>query len=263
MGIRLLPQPKLTPYFGPVLGDDLLHSGRADQAVKLLLKDVYQQFDAFCFSPPPQASELQNALNSHFGHDRHHTTKRMRTNWKAPMPADELIASYASSSRRNNIRRALRKGVYAKTSVDYETIHRLSVLSYQATGREHPLSAEAFTNMAKAMEEAGRGTGILSYTADGRPVSSAWILFDKHVTHNVMTGVDPQYRSANGGSVALHQALSIAMQRELTFNFCGSMIDGINAYFQSYGTQEKWYTHYRATHSSKMKLLKASGMLTF
>ena len=263
MGIRLLPQPKLTPYFGPVLGDDLLHSGRADQAVSLLLKDVYQQFDAFCFSPPPQASELQHELGKHFGHGRHHTTKPMRTNWKAPIPADELIASYPRTSRRNDIRRALRKGVYAQTSTDYDTIHRLSVLSYQATGRAHPLSAEAFSSLATAMEKAGMGAGLLCHADDGTPVASAWILFDKHITHNVMAGVDPHYRSTNGGSVTLHQALNMAMQRKLTFDFGGSMIDGINAYLQSYGTEEKWYTHYRATHSSKMKLLKATGMLKF
>lgn len=263
MGIRLLPQPKLTPYFGPVLGDDLLHSGRADQAVKLLLKKVYESFDAFCFSPPPQASELQHELGKHFGHDSHHTAKPMRTNWKSPMPADKLIASYPRTSRRNEIRRAHRKGTTASISTDFETIHRLSVLSYQATGREHPLTAEAFIRMATAMEKAGMGAGLLCHTADGRPVASAWILYDKYITHNVMAGVDPQYRNANGGSVTLHEALNTAMEREQTFDFGGSMIDGINTYLQSYGTEEKWYTHYRATNSSKMKLLKATGMLKF
>ncbi|MFW6347632.1 MAG: GNAT family N-acetyltransferase [Cyclonatronaceae bacterium] len=263
MGIRLLPQPRLTPYFGPVLADELLHSGRADLAVRLLLREVYEPFDAFCFSPPPQANELRHALEPHFGHDAHHPVKKMRTNWKAPIPPADLIASYPQSSRRNNIRRALRKGTRAQRSSDYETIHRLSALSYEANGRPHPVAAESFTRMAKATEEAGLGAGMLAFNAGGTPIASAWMLFDRHLTHNVMTGVDPDYRSANGGSVALHQALSMAMERHTTFDFNGSMAEGINTYFKSFGPVETSYTHYRAVHSRKMKLLKASGLVAF
>lgn len=262
-GIRLLPQPVLTPYFGPVLADELLRSGGAAEATQLLLREVYERFDAFCFSPPPQAAELQDALERHFGRDAHHPVKKMRTNWKMPMPPDALIASYPRTSRRNEIRRAMRKGTEAQPSSDFETIHRLSALSYEATGRAHPLTAAAFGQMARAMEAAGTGAGILARTADGTPVASAWILFDTYTTHNVMAGVDPQYRNANGGSVALHRALHMAMERDSIFDFGGSMIDGINAYLQAYGTEEKWYTHYRATHSKKVRLLKASGLLRF
>ncbi len=264
MGIRILPQPLLTPYFGPVFSDEFLLKGRLSEALELILAQVYEPFDAFCFSLPPQAVQLRKILvDLPFYRENHRSVQNRRTNLKQQMPASELISSYPKMSRRNEIRRAMRKGTEARESEDFETIYRLSELSFQSTGRSHPLTMPQYVQLAKKMHQFGLGMGILTHSNDNIPLASAWILFDRTTTYNVLAGVDQEYKNYNGGSVALHYALTVSMEHGLVFDFGGSMIEGVNRYLQSYGTTECWYTHYRSTESSKMKLLKAIGLVRF
>ncbi len=264
MGIRIVPQPLLTPYFGPVFCDAFLMSGRLEEALELLLQRVYQKYDAFCFSAAPQASQMRDALAKiPFYDGRHRIVKNMRTNRKKLVSPGDLIDSYPRMSRRNEIRRAMRKGTKARESTDFETIYRLSEMSFESTGRKHPLTPDEFTELANKMDFYGLGKGYITYSSDDIPVASAWLLTDRNTTYNVLAGVDPQYKNYNGGSVALHTAISESMKQNLLFDFGGSMIDGVNEYLKAYGTEECWYTHYRSVESFKMKFLKSVHLVKF
>jgi len=263
-GIRITPQPLITPYCGPVLSDVFIQNGLVTEAVKLILNDVYSRFDACRFSLPPQAHQLREALiKLPFHKAGSRSITNLRTNRKARIAPDDLIDSYTRMSRRNDIRRSMRKGVYAQESTDWETIFRLSEESFRISGREHPLKRDQFLGMAGKLHELGLCTGVIAFSPEKVPIAAAWTLSDRHTCYNVLAGVDQEYRKLNGGSVALHEAIRIAMERKLIFDFGGSMMERVNTYLQSYGPEECWFTHCRSVESARFRLLEKTGLVRF
>ena len=262
--IRIMPQPKITPYYGPVFSDSFMHSGNLKNGIQLLLDIVFSRFDACRFSIPPQAVQLREAL---IGLPFHETGKRsvtnLRTNRKSGVDPDELIESYSRMSRRNDIRRSIRKGVYAKETTDWDTLYELTLESFRISDKPHPLSKEHFSNLATKLHELGLCTGILAYSPDDVPIAAAWTLSDRHTCYNVLAGVNQDYRKLNGGSVALHEAIRMAMEHKLIFDFGGSMMERVNTYLQSYGPDECWYTHCRSVESTRFGLLQKMGLVRF
>ena len=72
---------------------------------------------------------------------------------------------------------------------------------------------------------------------DGVPHAGAFVIWDNSTLYYLIGGGDERYRDSQAGSLCIWEAIKIAAQRELSFDFEGSMIEPIEKFFRGFGAQ--------------------------
>ncbi|MCH8568345.1 MAG: GNAT family N-acetyltransferase [Balneolales bacterium] len=267
LGISVIPQLKISPYCGPLFTYSFLQSDEADTAIGELLQKVYFSADAFRFSFPPQAEktakrvhQILNKLTDHSESLDFYTFRTNTLNCSKDQNPEEL---YTGKTLRRNIRKARAANLKSVPNPDLESIYRLSSLSFQNSGRKHPLEIEEFTNLSNELLAAGRLNTALIQTAGGTDAAAHWSPMDKHTAYHCISGIDRNLSSANAGSLAMHEIISKAVEKGKVFDFEGSSNENINRFFCSFGPSETRYFHFRYVGSTRLKLLLKSGLISF
>lgn len=263
-GQRLVPQPRMTPYYGPVFSDTLVLSAGLKNACRYLLSEVYARFDAFTFSLPPQAVQATQALEKVMPElFPGSTSKPMRTNRICGIEPEDLIESYTGCSQRRYVRRAARMPeLTAEPSTDFEQLYQLAEESFAASGRKHPMPKEAFIQIAEKLHHHGLASCLL-IRFQGEAVAAYWVPFDRHTAYYLSSGLRQNHKKLHAGPYAMHLMIHEAMQQKLVFDFEGSMNESINKYFSSFGPGEKNYVYFRSVNSGTVRFMIKSKMLRF
>ncbi|MCC5934632.1 MAG: GNAT family N-acetyltransferase [Balneolales bacterium] len=261
---RLVPQPRMTPYYGPVFSDALVQSPQLKEAFNQLLAGVYTSFDAFTFNLPPQAVQTRQLLQKHAAELMPGCSLRsLRTNRISGCAPDELIESYSGTSQRRYIRRAMRNPeLRAESTTDFEQVYALSEESFRAAGRAHPFPKNDFIRLAESLHENGLASCLCVRLKD-EMIAAYWVPFDRHTAYYIASGLSQKHRSLHAGPYALHLMISFAMEHKLVFDFEGSMNENINRYFTSFGPEVCTYDHYKSVTSSAVRTLNSLRLLRF
>lgn len=263
-GQRIVPQPRMTPYYGPVFSDALALSAGLKNACTYLLSQVYARFDAFSFSLPPQAVQAAQAFTAALPDlFPDSTIKPMRTNRICDIEADKLLESYTGSSQRRYIRRASRMSdLSTQSSENFEQLYRLAEESFRVAGRKHPMPQETFIRLAEKLHHHGLANCLMVHFKD-QPVAAYWVPFDRHTAYYLSSGLNQSFKNLHAGPYAMHLMIRDAMDQKLVFDFEGSMNETINRYFTSFGPEEKKYVHFRVVASKTCRFLIQSKALRF
>ena len=263
-GQLLIPQPRMTPYYGPVFSDALVLNSSLPAACQLLLSEVYARYDAFTFNLPPQAVQTAQTFCALMPQQLPAGTCRgMRTNRISGRQPEILIESYSGTSQRRYIRRAIKnRELKAEVSTDFELLYSLSEESFRTSGRKHPYPKKDFLKLASCLHEHGLAHCIVvRYGTEA--VAAYWVPFDRHTAYYIASGIRQKYRHLHAGPFALHLMISFAMEQQLVFDFEGSMIENINRFFQTFGPEMSGYVHFKSVHSSMVRYLSNLKLIRF
>ncbi|MCZ2393807.1 MAG: aminoacyltransferase [Chitinophagales bacterium] len=71
----------------------------------------------------------------------------------------------------------------------------------------------------------------------GKVIGAIYLVFDQHELLYLYGGYDDKYNNSGAMPLLFWQALQLAHQKSLTFNFEGSMLKGVERFFRSFGGQ--------------------------
>lgn len=118
---------------------------------------------------------------------------------------------------------------------------------------------ETLEQLAKQFSSGG-ALQIYQATKNDCVVASICIVFDSHFAHYILGGVTFENRNSGAMSKLLWTAIEEAKRRKVTFNFEGSMHQGIGQYFKSFGGM---LTPYHQLHKVSHPLLKPFSKFSF
>lgn len=154
---------------------------------------------------------------------------------------NQIREGYSKTVRKkvNKLKRDAFENVLKHDSTDLEQMLLLNI----SEGRELvPAQAiEPLKELSAKAQELGKGF-FLSTISPQRDVAAAgFFLINEHYCHFLSGYVNPKYRNQNAMSLLVDGALNRASTRSKTFDFFGSNIESIEAFFRSFGAYPATY----------------------
>jgi hypothetical protein len=135
---------------------------------------------------------------------------------------------------KENIKSSSKK-VIIKTIDDIDILLRLMDKSFSTQNRKNPISNDLIRKIYNACKEYDAGRLLYAIDKDGNVYSGGFFVYDKKVCYYLMAGTDPKYRSSGANSLLVWEGIKFASTVSESFDFEGSMIEGIENFLRQFG----------------------------
>jgi CelD/BcsL family acetyltransferase involved in cellulose biosynthesis len=137
--------------------------------------------------------------------------------------------------QRNSIRKAEKDGTIVKSDASIDDLLPLIRLTFAKQDLETPQSEETYRRLWAAAHGMGQGSIYLAVSPAGKSVAGQLVIWDRHCTYLLLSGMDPEQRAAGAGAMMLWQAIRDALARGAAFDFEGSTLPGVERFYRSWG----------------------------
>ena len=145
---------------------------------------------------------------------------------------DDLLNNL-SRERRYSVRRGLREELDTYNCNDSKLLIHLASKSYNRSGGK--FNASLAHTLVERSIAAGSGHVHVS-SLGGRPLAAVFYLNDGKAARYILGGVDYDHAHEHAHALTLFKSIAHASEHGCTkFDFCGSMLPGIEKYFRDFG----------------------------
>ena len=135
---------------------------------------------------------------------------------------------------KKNIKNAKNK-LIVKTIDDIELLLILMEKVFNLQKRKFPISKDLIRNIYSACKYYNAGKLLYALNQDGVLYSGAFLVYDENVCYSLIGGTDPKYRSAGAATLVDWESIKFASTVSKSFDFEGSMIEGIEHFYRQFG----------------------------
>jgi hypothetical protein len=146
----------------------------------------------------------------------------------------KIIYDRFSNIVKKNIRRASNKLVI-KTIDDIDILIMLVEKTFLNQKRKYPISKDLVRNIYRVCKEFNADKLLYAVDKDENVYSGALFIYDKNVCYDLIGGTDPKYSSSGAHTLLLWEGIKFASTVSRSFDFEGSMIEGIEKFFRHFG----------------------------
>jgi hypothetical protein len=139
-----------------------------------------------------------------------------------------------SAKVKNNIRSANIK-VLVKTIDDIEILLVLIDKTFSIQNRKNPLSKDLIRNIYNASKDNKACKLLYAVDENDQVYSGVLFIYDKNVCYYFLAGTEPKCRISGTNSLLIWEGIKFASTVSKSFDFEGSMIEGIENYFKQFG----------------------------
>lgn len=129
-----------------------------------------------------------------------------------------------------------------------DLLWRLCQRSYQHRAARLDFSAGLINRMVAAVRDQQRGIQLTARDARGRPHASLLLVWDRRSAYNLLQGSDPALRDSGANAWLLWEAIQRQVGTGRAFDFEGSQLPGVEAFFRSFGAPLRTYYQMEWVH---------------
>lgn len=158
---------------------------------------------------------------------------------------------------RGNIRRQIKKSQethQVSRGTDTQHLFALNKASYERKNDPHPFDAKHLAQLFNHLTDNKCGEVIELTEADGTVAAAALFAWDSTHLYYLTGGFRDDTQSSGAMSHVLWQGIQLAKEKQLTFDFEGSMNPGIEYFFRSFGATPLTYFQVRKSNSKLYEL---------
>lgn len=122
-----------------------------------------------------------------------------------------------------------------------------------------PFSYDLWLRLYQACTEHDSGAALGIYNENGQLSSLAFFVWDTHYVYLLMGGGIPALSSENTFSCLVHHGITLASQKQLSFDFEGSMIKRIAKAFRDFGGTPMPYYRIRKIYNPEIIRMEAEN----
>lgn len=237
-GLRVIDMPQLTMTLGPWVRQPTSDSNRRSTLhyMNLLgeLADALPPANLFRQRFHPSLPTLLPFAQR--GYDLHLAYTYVLDDLKD----EESLWQGVSSSRRKDIRKA-RSRVRVESTDDLDVFLRLNRMTFERQGVEPPYSDEYVRRLDDACAAHSARRILLAVDEDGAVHGAEYIVYDSNTTYDLMSGLDPNYRDSNAGSLLVWEAIRFASGVSQKLDFEGGTMPAIEPFISSFGGKQTPY----------------------
>lgn len=161
---------------------------------------------------------------------------------------DEVMNNFSKNKRRQ-LQKALTLRVDNEMSV--EDFYRFHNVCLQEQGKKINYSREFLMVLYKKAQRLGQCQIICVSTSDSKTAAAAFLVWDKRTLYYLIPCYSPEFKDSGASALLVWEAIKLARQHGLEFDFEGSMIRGVANHYRQFGsTAVKYYSVSKYYHYS-------------
>lgn len=235
LGLELLHSPVLTPYLGPIFlldpSDGICDQLHLMRSYGEALARSIGKFDSFRYIASANAPDLQGFLWAGFAVSLAYTFRF------SALQSLEEITKGITRTHKQKLTKADRLGLYVSRDEGLETLLKLNKMTFERQGSQPNFSDSTLLQLWKAALSRGKGNLYLAYTVEGTPVAGLLTVHSQRTTYQIVSGFNPAFPNVPGQNFVLWTAVQDALKAGRDFDFEGSGMRGVEAFYRRWGAQ--------------------------
>ena len=151
---------------------------------------------------------------------------------------DKVINSFSKNKRRQ-LQKAL--SLSASRSMEVEDFYRFHEHCMKARKRKLMYSREFLLVLERKARRLGQCEILSINNADGVPYAAAFLVWDNTYLYYLIPALDHAFNESGAGALLALEAMKIAREKHLLFDFEGSMDRGIAKHYKQFGSTPVTY----------------------
>ena len=146
---------------------------------------------------------------------------------------EALIESFSKNKRRQLVKA---QSLHAERTMEPEDFYRFHTRCMQARKRKIGYTREFFLVLERKARRLGQCQVLSVCNADGKVYAAAFLVWDKHYMYYLIPAYDPAFRDAGAGALLVLEAMKLAREKQVLFDFEGSMDAGTAKHYKQFGS---------------------------
>ena len=151
---------------------------------------------------------------------------------------DAVIASFSKNKRRQ-LQKAL--SLHAERKMDPEVFYRFHTQCMHARKRKLSYTREFLLVLERKAKRNNQCEILSICNADGQPYAAAFLVWDKHTMYYLIPTYDPAFNDSGAGALLALEAMKLAREKHVHFDFEGSMNRGVAKHYKQFGSTPMTY----------------------
>ncbi len=244
--------PPLTKWLGPYLLPEL----RKRKHELKLYKELIEQLPTVDFFNQNFHYTVKNWLPFYWQHFRQTTQYSYLL---TEIDNLEQIYKNISTDYRNNKIKKAKEHIVVSSDRTLKDLYDVNKLSFERQGMSVPYSFSFLENLDKVLAEHKARKLFFATDQDGNIHSVLYLIWDKQSSYYHIAGDDPALRSSGASILLVWEAIQFT-SKELglkTFDFEGSMIEGIERVRRQFGAVQYPYFNVRKYYSKTFQVAES------
>lgn len=161
---------------------------------------------------------------------------------------DKVIGAFSKNKKRQ-LQKAL--SLHAETNMNVEDFYRYHVQCLQEQGKQISYTREFLLVLERKTSRLQQSQILSICNADNEVLAAAFLVWDKHSMYYLIPCYDQKYKDSGASALLVLEAIKLARQKGVAFDFEGSMIRGVANHYKQFGSTrtvyysvEKYYKWY-------------------
>lgn len=146
---------------------------------------------------------------------------------------DAVINSFSTNKKRQ-LQKAL--SLHAEHTMEAEDFYRFHTRCLQARKRECSYSREFLLVLERKARRLGQCEILSICNADGVPYAAAFLIWDSKSMYYLIPAFDPAFKESGASALLVLEALKLAREKHVIFDFEGSMDRGTAKHYKQFGS---------------------------
>jgi hypothetical protein len=151
---------------------------------------------------------------------------------------DQVIHAFSKNKKRQ-LQKAL--SLHADTNMNVEDFYRFHTQCLQKQGKQISYSREFLLVLERKTSRLNQGQILSICDADNNVLAAAFLVWDKLSMYYLIPCYDPQYKDSGASALLVLEAIKLARQKGVAFDFEGSMIRGVANHYKQFGSTRTIY----------------------
>ena len=151
---------------------------------------------------------------------------------------DNVIEAFSKNKKRQ-LQKAL--SLHAEMNMGVEDFYRFHTQCLQEQGKQISYSREFLLVLERKAARLKQSQILSICNADNEVLAAAFLAWDAHSMYYLIPCYKPQYKDSGAGALLVLEAIKLARQKGVAFDFEGSMIRGVANHYKQFGSTRTLY----------------------
>ena len=151
---------------------------------------------------------------------------------------DQVINAFSKNKKRQ-LQKAL--SLHADMSMSVEDFYRFHVQCLQEQGKQISYTREFLLVLHRKTQRLGQSQILSICNADNQVLAAAFLAWDKQSMYYLIPCYAPAHKDSGAGALLVLEAIKLARQKGVAFDFEGSMIRGVANHYKQFGSTRTLY----------------------
>jgi hypothetical protein len=229
-GITICRMPKITPRWGVLLPPQKGKSATIAATENGLLTTMAKALQKERFFFQLFSAELDNWLPFRW----QGFSQTTRYTYQTSVQDIDQVWQNMTHNVRNQIGCAKRLGITV-APCGPDQLFELEEETYHRQGLHMPHTREYLKRLVSASEERNSGECLAATDPAGKVHGASFYVWDTHTTSALILGINSELRTSGAASLLHWSMLQSAAQKSKVYDFCGSVVEGIERFVRSFG----------------------------